>query len=155
MLQSLHAAPITCSNRHVQQSSVQVVKYLITLSSGLGRWYKVVRMVVMRQRCIRQGLKDAPVQPARVHTNTVPFQSFFGSPVSGPQFSLVFIMHPPAKYPGHPDFKAPPPAELDIEVCCRLPGISLPARLCCYLMLSYCPAYIVFTLSTSRCCNMK
>ena len=79
------------------------------------RWYKVVRMVVMRQRCTRQALRDAPVQPARVHTNTVPFQSFFGSPVSGPQFSLVFIMHPPAKYPGHPDFRAPPPAELDVE----------------------------------------
>ncbi|KAL0019515.1 hypothetical protein WJX77_001319 [Trebouxia sp. C0004] len=25
-------------------------------------------------------------------------------------------MHPPDKYPGHPDFKAPPPAELDVEV---------------------------------------
>lgn len=73
-------------------------------------------MVVMRQRCTRQALKDAPVQPARIHTNTVPFSSFFGSRVSGPQLSLVFIMHPPDKYPGHPDFKAPPPAELDVEV---------------------------------------
>ncbi|KAL0018632.1 hypothetical protein WJX77_009530 [Trebouxia sp. C0004] len=80
------------------------------------RWYKVVRTVVMRQRCTQQALKDAPVQPARVHTNTVPFSSFFGSRVSGPQLSLVFIMHPPDKYPGHPDFKAPPPAELDVEV---------------------------------------
>ncbi len=75
-------------------------------------------MVVMRQRCTRQALKDAPVQPARIHTNTVPFSSFFGSRVSGPQLSLVFIMHPPDKYPGHPDFKAPPPAELDVEVYC-------------------------------------
>ena len=90
---------------------------LFKLPCCIGRWYKVVRMVVMRQRCTRQALRDAPVQPARVHTNTVPFQSFFGSRVSGPQFSLVFIMHPPAKYPGHPDFQAPPPAELDIEVC--------------------------------------
>lgn len=80
------------------------------------RWYKAVRMVVMRQRCTRQALKDAPVQPARIHTNTVPFSSFFGSRVTGPQLSLVFIMHPPDKYPGHPDFKAPPPAELDVEV---------------------------------------
>ena len=80
------------------------------------RWYKVVRMVVMRQRCTRQALRDAPVQPARIHTNTVPFSSFFGSRVSGPQLSVVFIMHPPDKYPGHPDFKAPPPAELDVEV---------------------------------------
>lgn len=76
----------------------------------------MVRMVVMRQRCMRQALRDAPVQPARIHTNTVPFSSFFGSRVSGPQVSLVFIMHPPDKYPGHPDFKAPPPAELDVEV---------------------------------------
>ena len=80
------------------------------------RWYKVVRMVVMRQRCTRQALKDAPVQPVRIHTNTVPFSSFFGSRVSGPQLSLVFLMHPPDKYPGHPEFKAPPPAELDVEV---------------------------------------
>lgn len=71
---------------------------------------------MMRQRCTRQALKDAPVQPARVHTNTVPFSSFFGSRVSGPQLSAVFIMQAPAKYPGHPDFKAPPPAELDVEV---------------------------------------
>ena len=76
----------------------------------------MVRIVVMRQRCTRQALKDAPVQPARVHTNTVPFSSFFGSRVSGPQLSAVFIMQAPAKYPGHPDFKAPPPAELDVEV---------------------------------------
>ena len=65
---------------------------------------------------MRQALRDAPVQPARIHTNTVPFSSFFGSRVSGPQLSVVFIMHAPAKYPGHPDFKAPPPAELDVEV---------------------------------------
>ena len=25
-------------------------------------------------------------------------------------------MQAPAKYPGHPDFRAPPPAELDVEV---------------------------------------
>lgn len=89
------------------------------------RWYKVVRTVVMRQRCTRQALRDAPVQPARIHTNTVPFSSFFGSRVSGPQLSLVFIMQAPTKYPGHPDFKAPPPAELDVEV--RPTSLTAPA----------------------------
>ena len=33
-------------------------------------------------------------------------------------------MQAPAKYPGHPDFKAPPPAELDVEV----PSTSLTAH---------------------------
>ena len=81
------------------------------------RWKWAVRKLVLRNRSDRGVYSVMEKRTRNISALTKPFTSFFGMQSLGPQISAFCTMPPAVKYPGHPDYRPPPPCNLQIMVC--------------------------------------
>lgn len=78
------------------------------------RWAWAVRKIILRRRS--RTSSSAMENRFFLRSAAVPFTSFVGLKTTGPQLAACCYLPPAEKYPGHPDYKPAPPAQLDIQV---------------------------------------
>ena len=109
------------SNRVVLPRLMRTLQLVPALMLGAiwHRWLRAVRHVTLRIRSSHSmhtavGSRIATLRSTLLAAHS--FGTFMASHVTGPQLAIMFTMAPPAFYPGHPLYRAAPPATLQIEV---------------------------------------